>query len=152
MTIAQEIRHRSVTIRHTHVTDSAVGCSKTLQSIANPSQSVTNPSHSFCDGFRRRKSIYTREFSLSSSLLSHCHTHPRETHVMRARGACDGFLVTDFTARLFAASLLSVFLVARTQGIDHESHLRVLSLLLPEVRQPATERMPSSFACAAPCG
>lgn len=95
MNNALEIRHRSVTIRHTLVTDSTYECSETLQRASNPSQSVTNPSQPFCDGFRRRKSINSRKFSLSSSNLSHCHTHPRATRDMRARGPgdrfCDGF-------------------------------------------------------------
>lgn len=103
MNTAREINHRSVTIRHTLVTDSACECSETLQRASNPSQSVTNPSQPFCDGFRRRKSISNSKFSLSSSNPSHCHTHPRATRDMRARGAsdrfCDGFPVGPCSPR-----------------------------------------------------
>ena len=102
MILARRSFTESFTILHSRVKDSARICSRIIQRRGDPSQSFTNPSHPFCEGFRRRKPINSRDFSLSYSNSSQLHTHTRATRYLRVRASCEGFLRRISSVRSFA--------------------------------------------------
>jgi hypothetical protein len=97
MIAAREIRHKSVTIRHNSVTDSAAMRSK----MPNPSQSVTGLSQGFVTDFGG-VSIERIRTSLSPLQIRHKVTRTRRKRGFFARaGACDGFPCDGFRAGHF---------------------------------------------------
>jgi len=115
-------------------------------------KSFTNPSQAFVKDFGRCKSRNIKNKHTFSSLNLKSFPRGYTRAVFACVSRCEGFRVKDFPSRVFAASKSSALPSVQAQGIDHESHLRVLSLFLSEVIQPTTERVSSPFANSASCG